>query len=122
MDDQSIKDVLNSLWSEGERDSASVAVQMEMVAARRRSSTMCRGSGLSADKTAGTGINAAPTCFFPADNLPHRPVPSDPTIASSFRLFSWGSSKARQSTQSNRPSRARSMVSLHLACDPLLPV
>ena len=98
------------------------AVQMEMVAARRRSSTMCRGSGLSADKTAGTGINAAPTCFFPADDLPHRPVPSDPTIASSFRLFSWGSSKARQSTQSNRPSRARSMVSLHLACDPLLPV
>ena len=74
MDDQSIKDVLNSLWSEGERDSASVAVQMEMVAARRRSSTMRRGSGLSADKTAGTGINAALTCFFPADDLPHRPV------------------------------------------------
>ena len=71
MDDQSIKDVLNSLWSEGERDSASVAVQMEMVAARRRSSTMRRGSGLSADKTAGTGINAALTCFFPADDLPH---------------------------------------------------
>ena len=65
MDDQSIKDVLNSLWSEADRDSASVAVQMEMVAARRKSSTMRRGSGLSADKTAGTGIDAAPTCFFP---------------------------------------------------------
>lgn len=52
VDDQSIKDVLNSLWSEGDRESVSMAQQMEMVAARRKSA---RSSTLSVEKkTAGS--------------------------------------------------------------------